>query len=100
MRDAMSTMSASERNEARCIEPHQARCGFSEGVRNMIGKACVLVILGSLWMAPSSAQAVVGGPKKNQYYVGGAVAPKNPVVPLQRGEVVRTGPSTQRIAKH
>jgi hypothetical protein len=65
----------------------------------MIGKACVVVIVSSLWIAPSLAQATVGGPKKNQNYVGGSVASKNPVVPPRRGEVVRTEPTIQRSPK-
>jgi hypothetical protein len=93
-------MSAPERNETQCIELTKLDVSFSEGLKNMIGKACVLVILGSLGIAPCFAQAAVGGAKKNQNYIGGAVAPKNPVVPRQRGEVVKTGPSTQRLPKH
>ena len=62
----------------------------------MIGKACLLVILTSLWITPCLAQAAVGGPKKSQNYIGGPVAPKNPVVPPRPGEAVRTGPSIQK----
>jgi hypothetical protein len=62
----------------------------------MIGKACLLVILTSLSITPCLAQAAVGGPKKSQNYIGGPVAPKNPVVPPRPGEAVRTGPSTQK----
>jgi len=66
----------------------------------MIGKACVLAFLSVLWIAPSFAQAAVGGPKKGQNYIGGPVAPKNPVVVPRRGEVSRTEPSLQRPPKH
>lgn len=66
----------------------------------MIGKACLLVILSSLWITPSFAQAAVGGPKKNQNYVGGPVTQKSPVVAPRRGDVARTGQSTQRPPKH
>jgi len=69
-------------------------------VRNMIGKACVLVILSSLWTTPSFAQAAVGGPKKNQNYIGGPIAAKNPIIPPRRGEVVRAQSPAQRPPKH
>jgi hypothetical protein len=77
----------------------------------MTGKACVLVVLSSLWITPSFAQAAVGGAKKNQNYIGGPVAQKhnyigspvtqkNPVVPPRPREVVRTGQPTPRPPKH
>jgi hypothetical protein len=76
----------------------------------MTGKACVLVILSSLWIAPSFAQAVVGGPKKGQNYVGGPVTQnhnfiggpttqKNTIVPPRHGDVVRTGQPTRGSPK-
>ena len=72
---------------------------FRERRKNLIGKAYVLAIL-HLWTAPCFAQAAVGGPKKNQNYIGGLVAPKNPVVPSRRGDVVRTGQTAARPPKH
>ena len=66
----------------------------------MIGKTCVLVILSCLWITPNFAQAIVGGPKKNQNYIGGPIAAKNPIVPPRRGEVVRTESPAQKPAKH
>jgi len=49
----------------------------------MITRLCVVLVL--LWLAPSLApsfaQVAVGGPRKNQNYVGGPTAQKNPVVP-------------------
>jgi len=66
----------------------------------MIAKGCALLILSSLWMTPSFAQTAIGGPKKAQNYVGGPVTPKNPVVPLRRGEVEKTTTPMQGLPKH
>lgn len=92
-------MSAFEQKNTGCIEGFQVQRESCRVVSNMIGKACALVILTSLWTTPSFAQAAVGGPKKSQNYVGGPVAAKNPIVPPRRGEVVRTEPPTQRLPK-
>ena len=65
----------------------------------MIGKSCVLILLSSLWITPSFAQAVVGGPKKNESYIGGPVASKNPIVPPRKGDAANTEHSTRRPQK-
>ena len=50
----------------------------------MIGKACLLLVVSTLWLPPVFAQSAVGGPNKRQSYVGGPKAQTNPVVPTGR----------------
>jgi hypothetical protein len=62
-------------------------------------RACVIIVVSSLWISISFAQSSVGGPKKNQNYVGGPIAQQNPVVARRRGEAMKTGQSASRIQK-
>lgn len=48
-------------------------------------QAGLFVLAGALWFSPAFAQSAIGGPHKQQNYVGGATPQKNPVVPAPRG---------------
>jgi hypothetical protein len=65
----------------------------------MIRRAWVFLIVSSMCISVSFAQGSVGGPKKNQNYVGGPTAQKNPVVPIPRGNIAVTSKSASKTRK-
>jgi len=65
----------------------------------MIRRAWVFFVISSLWISVGFAQGTVGGPKKNQNYLGGPTAQSNPVVPPRRGEIAGTGGATLKKPK-
>jgi hypothetical protein len=61
----------------------------AKGKAMVRGKAWVIAIIGSLWLAPALAQGAIGGPNKPKNYVGGATSQTNPVVPVHPGAAAK-----------
>ena len=65
----------------------------------MIGKAGLLLVVSTVWLPPVFAQSGVGGPNKQQSYVGGLKAQTNPVVPTGRGGATHPTQSAVKAPK-